>query len=1024
MSLADLSIKRPIMMSMFLLVFALFGLLSFFGMSLDLFPSVDVPYITVQTVYSGAGPKEIETQVTKKIEDEVSSVSQIDQMISYSMEGVSIILIKFEMSKDVDIANQEVKDKVDVIVNSLPDDADLPIVQKLNVNEKPIVEVVLSGNLSNTELYELADKRLKDRFAQIPGVGRVNISGGQEREIQVVMENRTVFQNTLDLNQLSQILNAQNIDIPAGNFQKGNQEFTVRLSGELEDTKTIENLEVPTSYGMKRIKDFAKVVDTGEEIRQRVSYFNYKDSLGSEDAVLLSLVKSTEGNSVDIAQEIKKLIPELETVLPAGVALEIVTNKANFIESSVEDTLVNILMGVILTSLVLLFFLHDIRSTTIVALSMPMSIISAFMIMDLSDFTLNMMSLMGLSTAVGVLVTNSVVVLENIFRHKGMGSASAEAASKGTNEVFIAVVASALTNIAVFLPIAQMTSIVGQFFREFALTVTYATIFSLVISFTLTPMLASLILPDKDTKKHPLGEKLESMFQFWESLYKKSLEYILHSKWRAASVLIVATALFILSLPLAGKIGFEFVPLTDEGDIEIEVELPEGSNLDRMADLFQQIENELKTMPELKYMLVNMGQINEFNVGTNMAVIKAKLVSVKERAHNSEYYADQMIQRLSVVPNARIRVRAVSSLGGSEQPPILFYLMGQDNDEVNRLKNEILAKISDIPGLVNLNTSARIGKPEINLVPDRKKLSDAGLTIYDLAMNVRGAVNGLVATQYKDEGEEYDIRVMMNDASVDSPEEIGNITISTPYGSYRLSQLCELNFKDGYSKIMHNEKFKAIEFSASSSPGIPMGDVVDEITKRIESIDMPSGYRITWGGDAEMMQEAAIDMLRTFIIAIVLTYMLLAAILESLTQPLMILGTVPLALIGVFGGMYITGKTMNIISMLSIVMLLGIVVNNAILMLSYTNELREKGYSVYDALIEACPTKLKPIIMSSIAIILGMLPMALGFGDAGREIREPMGIVAIGGLVVSTFLALFVIPAIYDLTSREKKAHS
>ncbi|ACF15172.1 acriflavin resistance protein [Chloroherpeton thalassium ATCC 35110] len=1024
MTIADLSIKRPIMMSMFLIVFALFGSMAYFGMPLDLFPVVNIPYITVKTTYAGAGPKEIETQITKKIEDAVSSVSEIDQMISYSMEGVSLVMIKFELAKDPDIANQEVKDKVDAIVNNLPDDADIPIVQKYNVNEKPILEVVLSGPLTQTELYELADKRLKDRFAQIPGVAQVNLSGGQEREVQVILDDRTVFQNTIDLNTLSQILSAQNIDIPAGNFKRGNQEYTVRLSGEFEDPKEIADLEVPTSFGMKRIKDIAEVKDTGEEVRQRVSYFNNIEKAGSPDAVLLSLVKNSEGNSVEIAKDVKKVLPEMQASLPAGTQLEIVTDKSVFVESSVEDTLVNILLGIVLTSIVLLFFLHDLRSTTIVAISMPMSILSAFMIMQASGFSLNMMSLMGLSTAVGVLVTNSVVVLENIFRHKEMGNGRVEAASKGTNEVVVAVVASALTNIAVFLPIAQMTSIVGQFFREFALTVTYATIFSLIISFTLTPMLASLLLPEEDKKKHPIGEALEKMFHFWETLYKRSLEAILQSKWRAVGVIATAIILFILSLPLAGKIGFEFVPLTDEGDIDIELELPEGTNLEKTAELLSSVEARLREIPEVKHLLMNLGRINDYNVGTNLVLIKLKLVSVHERSESSEAFTSKIIQMLSDFPDIRLRVRAVSSIGGSEQAPILFYLMGQDNDLVNKYKDEILAKISDVPGLVNLNSSSRSGKPEINLTPDRKKLSDAGLTIYDLAMNVRGAVNGLVSTQYKEQGEEYDIRLMLDDAAVDSPEKIANITLSTSMGSLRLSQLCDIEFKEGYSKIMHKDKFKAVEFSASSAPGVPMGNVVSEINAKIAEIDLPSGYKITWGGDAEMMQDTAVDMLRTFIIAIILTYMLLAAILESFTQPLIILGTVPLAMIGVFGSMYITGKSMNIISMLSIVMLLGIVVNNAILMLSYTNELREKGMSIYDALIEACPTKLKPILMSTIAIILGMLPMAMGFGDAGREIRQPMGIVAIGGLVVSTFLTLFVIPAIYDLTSREKKAQS
>lgn len=1007
------------MITMFLVVFLFFGALAYIGMSVDLMPVVDIPYITVQTTYPGSGPKEIETQVTKKIEDEIASVSKIDEIISYSMEGISLVLIKFEMGKDANIAKQEVKDKIDAILNELPDDAKLPLVQKINLQEEPILDIALTGNLPITELYDLAETQLKDRFAQIEGVARVNLVGGQEREIQIEMNNRTVFQNNINLSQLSQILRAQNLDMPGGNIDKNTQEYSIRLDGEFDDVQSIENLKIPTAFGIKRLKDIAEINDTGEEVRERTTYFNNLSKVSQPDVVLMSIVKNSEGNTVEIAKAIQDRIPQIEQEIPANCKLDIVMDASNFIQSSVNDTLNAIILGIILTGLVLLFFLHDLRSTIIVALSMPMSIISAFLFMQFSGFTLNIMSLMGLSTAVGVLVTNSVVVLENIFRHKAMGNNRSKSASKGTAEVVVAVVASAMTNIAVFLPIAMMSSLVGQFFKEFALAVTYTTIFSLLISFTLTPMLASLILPEHDQKKHPLGHRLEKMFRTWEKVYQKMLTWLLVGKKRALIIIASGITLFIVSLPIGAKIGFEFIPAMDDGDIRIEVELPEGYNLDETANLLQTVEDRLKPFPEVKHLLTTLGRINNMNVATNMALIKVKLVQVKNRNISNEQAASLFIAELDDIPNARLRVMATSSAGGYEGAPILFYMMGQDVEQLEVYKNELLERISTIPGLVNLNTSSRAGKPEIRLNPNRQKIAEAGVTVYDLAMTLRSAITGVVATQYKEDGEEYDIRVIMNDKSVDTPEKIGNLILTSHSGKYRLSQLTEIGFADGYSKIMHKNKYKTIEFSASTSPEVPLGEVTGEIENQLALLEFPPGYQVSWGGDTEMMQETTTDMLRTFLIAILLTYMLLAAILESLTQPLMILGTVPLALIGVFAGMFITGSTMNIISMLAIVMLLGIVVNNAILLLDYTNELRRSGKSVADALIEACPTKLKPILMSTIAIILAMLPMAMGFGDAGREIREPMGIVAISGLIVSTFFTLFIIPAVYRLVSKE-----
>jgi HAE1 family hydrophobic/amphiphilic exporter-1 len=1009
------------MVSMFLVAFVVFGALAYFSLTLNLMPDVEFPVVTVQTVYPGAGPAEIEIQVTKKIEDAVSTVSKIDFIRSFSMEGVSYVIIQFDLDKDVDIGNQEVKDNVNTILNELPRDAELPVITKFDISAFPVLDIVLTGDMSVRDLYDLADKKVKDRFSQVAGVGRVEIKGGVEREIRVELDNRIVMQNSISLQTLAQILAVHNMDIPGGNFKQRSQEYSVRFKGEFNDLDTIEDLEIPTAHGVKKLGRLAEIKDTAAEVRERSTYFNNIDKVREDRVVSLSIIKSPDGNTVEMAEEIKEVIPLIEEELPSGCNLSIVRDASVFIESSVSDTLSNIILGVILTGLVLLFFLHDIRSTLIVATAMPFSIISTFLFVQISDFSLNVMTLMGLSTAVGILVTNSVVVLENIFRYKELGQNRQQAADKGTSEIAVAVIASTMTNIVVFLPIAGMASMVGQFFKEFALTVTYATIFSIIASFTVTPMLAALILPEKDIKKHPIGEKLEAIFHAWEAWYKNILKYILTNRLRSGLVVLISVLIFIISMMfVAPQVGFEFFPFLDEGDIQIQVELPLGYNLNETSALLEEVTERLQKYEAVGHILVTVGSISQIDIGPNLAVVQIKLVAAEERNFSSNEMASKFIKDLSDIPNAQIRVAALSSIGGGGNAPILFYLLGQDDAQLEIYKNDLVSRIKNIEGMINLNTSSRSGKPEISLIPDREKLAMLGLTVFDVAMTLRASLEGVVSSQFREGGNEYDIRVSLSDESVDTPEKIRNIAVITQNGTYRLSQLADIQFTDGYNRILHKDKFKSIEISAYVGPGYALGDIVNEINQEIAKTELAPGYKIDWGGSAKMMQETIIDMLRTFIIALLLTYMLLAAILENLTQPLLILGTVPLALIGVFSALLITGKTMNTVSMMAIVMLLGIVVNNAILLLDYANILRKRGKNVHDALLEAGPTKLKPIIMATIAIILGMLPMALGIGAAGREFRQPMGIVSIGGLVVSTFLALLVIPALYNLTTKSK----
>ncbi len=1021
MNLIKLSVDRPVLTTVILMVFIIFGGLAFNTLNLNNMPKVEIPFVTVTTVYPGAGPKENETLITKKVEDAVSTISQIKRIESYNMDGAAITLLEFDLAKDVDVANQEVKDKVDQILNELPSDAEKPIIQKIDINAAPIMDLILSGEKDSRELYQIASTRLKDRISQITGVADVKITGGQEREIRVELENKVVYQNLISLPQMLELLSSQNIDLPSGTFKLYNKEYSVRVRGKFQNIDELKNLEIPTAFGDKRLAQIANIEDSGKEIRRRAIFFDSESGVSDSNAVRLSIIKSTDGNEVDVSDAVHEALPEILASLPNGVNLKIVSDNSIFTRSSVEDTTSNISLGVILTSIILFLFLFNIRSTIIVALSMPASIISTFLLFQWFDMSLNVMSLMGISVSVGVLVSNSVVVLENIFRHKDMGNTPKDSALKGTSEVAIAVIAATLTNVVVFLPIANMSSMVGMFMKELALAAAFSTLFSLLFSFTLTPMLASLMIR-KDGKVNKLAKKADEFYMMWDNIYRTILAKSLKNKFFSLIIIAVSFVLFIMSVMFFGpKIGFDMMPHSDNGQLQITVELPQEYNIHETGDVLKVMEDKIKSYPGITNIVTELGKITDVNTGTNVARMDVNLVLADKRENKLDYYISSFVNELSVIPNARLITINYKSFGGGGEP-IQFFLMGQDLEVLSSLKNEIFSKIEDIPGLINLDQSSREGKPEITIVPNRKKLSESGITVQEIALTVRAALEGITASKYLEEGEEYDITVTMNDASVDSPEKIGKISIPSRNGNiYRISQLADVNFTKSYSKILHRDKYVAIQFTGSPAPGIPLGNITNEIENRIQEINFPTGYKIKWAGTAEMMKEMVADMSFAFILAMLLTYLLLAAILESFVQPIFILLTVPLAIIGVLGSLYYTGISFAITSLMAIIMLIGIVVNNAILMLDYTNQLvRDQDMKVKDALIAACPTKLKPIIMSTLAIILGMLPLAIGVGSSGVEMRQPLGVVAIGGLLVSTVLTLFVVPAFYYIFEDRK----
>ncbi|NLY75222.1 MAG: efflux RND transporter permease subunit [Firmicutes bacterium] len=1023
MFLSDLSIKRPIMMSMILVALLLFGFIGYRDLPLTLMPDFNLPVVTVQTTYAGASPLETESQITKKIEDEVAAISLVDQIISYSMENVSIVMVQFDLGKDEDVALQEVKDKVDQILNKLPDGANRPIIQKVDISEMPIINIVMEGDLSATEIYDLAENKVKDRLAQVKGVGKVDIVGGEEREIRVELDKRVIYENSISLSQLAGIIAMANQDMPGGNLKEAGQEYAVRLEGKIPTVETLRNLNIPTATGNKKLWQLADVKDSIKEVRQRVTFINNQAKKRTDNSVLLTVVKTPLGNTVETVDAITKILPEIEQELGNGITLTVVSEQGTFVKDVADDAFGNIYQGIILTALILLLFLHDLRSTLIIAISMPLSIIPTFMVMKLLGISLNVLSLMGLSTASGILVANSVVVLESIFRRRNLGDDRKQAAALGTAEVTTAVIASTLTNIIVFLPIGTMPGLAGLILRDLALTITAATLFSILASFTVTPMLAGLILPEESGAKNRFGIAFDRFFKSWEDGYRKLLEFILSSKTRCRLVIVVTVLLFIGTIFIFTKIPFDFMPSQDAGNLKIVVELPLGYELNETAKMLQRIEERVAKHQEVVSLLTTLGKESDLNQGVNLASISVKLVGKDERKLSDKELAALLTKELSNIPGAKIKVSAISGFTTSgSTSPVSFYLRGQDINRLEEYADLLSAKLKKIQGLMNIDTSTRPGKPEITILPDRVKMSDAGITIQELAVLIRASLEGIEVTEYKEGGNEYDIRVVLNKESIPSYEELNNLPVYTKIGTFPIAHFAELKFTSGYNKVMHTDKYTAIQFTADLLPGYALGDMTKAIDQAVKELNLPSGYHLKWGGFADLMYETLGNMAFALVLAIVLCFMLLAATVENFSQPIIIMLTVPLCLIGVAFSLVITGMTLSVVAMFSVIMLVGMVVNSAILILDYTNQLRAEGMDLREALLEACPVKLKAIIMSNLAAILGVLPMAMGIGASGAELRQPLGVATIGGLISATILTLMVIPVVENLIGQKRSA--
>lgn len=1004
-------VRRPVLTTMILVLLVVMGAYSYQRLVIEMMPNVEFPIILVTTVYPGASPAEIESQVTKKIEDEVATIANVKNLTSYSQENVSLVIVEFELETSVDLDAIDVKDKVDAILFELPDGAEKPIIQKFDIGAFPVMEFAVSAPRPLQEVYEIADKVVKERLSRISGVGEVEITGKREREIRVEVDPERLRAYGLSLLEVVAFVRMENLNIPAGHITRGATETTLRLIGEFGDPQEIAGIRLPLrSGGNIPLSEVAVVRDTVEELRESSTY-------NGQPVIGLSVIKRSDGNTVEVAKGVHEALEDLEEILDDDIEVTITSDSSTFVFDSVNDVLSNIMIGIVLTSILLFLFLHDWRQTVVAVISMPVSVIATFLLIERAGFSINIMTLMALGISIGTLVTNSIVVIENITRHVKAGMNPYDAAEHGTSEVAVAVLASTLTNIVVFTPIAFMSGIIGRFFLQFGVTVVFATVFSMIISFTMVPMLSARLLRAKAGEHHREGHLWTRFTEGWDrwyenltSGYRAMLAVFLERRWIP---IVMSIVIFFFAIYLFSFVGGEFMPVMDQDVVVIKLELPAGTSLERTQEVASRIEKRMRGHEEVIGVITKIGGGQR---GVEDADIILRLTKGDERDIKITAFMNLIRRELADLPDASIAVLSEGGGGGGNDADLLIEVLSSNQESLSLVADNVYDIVRETEGLVEVQTSEKAGKPEIVVRPRRRQLAWRGLNPMTVGMILRTAYEGEEAGVYREHGEEYDIRVKYEERSRHDPAYLRDLPIGMPGGgTVPLSDVIVIENRTGESEIRHRDKQRMVEITANVATG-SVSEARALIDKEIAKLEIPSGVRVKYGGMAEVQDESFASIQTAMILAIVLIYIVMAAILESFVHPVTVMITLPLGLIGASFGLFFTGQTINIMSLMAMIMLVGIVVNNAILLLDYTRQLREKGMSVKDALLEACPTRLRPIIMANLAVAVGMIPQAMS--GAGAEYRTPMAVVQIGGVLMSAIFTLFVIPVAYSIMDR------
>jgi HAE1 family hydrophobic/amphiphilic exporter-1 len=990
------------------------GIFSFRRLSIDQFPEVDIPVVTVQTIYPGASPETMEREVTRRLEEAFNPVEGVDRITSISLEGVSQVIVEFELSRDVDLASQDVRAKIEGIRRLLPQDIEQPIVQKFDPSSEPILSLALSSDVQPlVALTSLADETVRRRLEAVRGVGEVRLAGGLEREIRVFLLPERMRAVGVSVPEVLGALRAQNFEAPAGRIERGGTEQLVRVTGRIDDPLAFAQIIVSNREGNPiRLGDVARVEEGSEEERSVAL-------VDGERAVSLDVLKVSGANTVDVADGVKVALAAIEAELPQGTTLTIVRDNSVIIKQSVDDVIHELVIGAILTVIIVMLFLNDWKATVITALALPVSVISSFILMDALGFTLNVLSLMALSLSIGILIDDAIVVIENIVRHRQMGKDHFTAAGVGTREIFLAVVATTLSIVAVFVPVAFMGGIIGRFFFQFGLTVAWAVLVSLFVSFTLTPMLSAWwgVDPHTGGEHGNLLTRTIGRFNGWfdrqAGRYRGVIEWALgHRK----STLALAAASFIGAFLLFPFIGGGFMPETDNSEFAVQFETPEGSSLEYTRGKAEQIGREIGALEGVDYTYTTIGAGATGTV-TNGEVY-VKLTSPGERSLSQDDLMTEARTRIGSLFGAQTAVLDAGGMGGA-QAPLAVEIRGPDVLVLQQLADQVRERMLAIPGVVDVRSSLGELRPEYRINVNRELANEVGLDISQVAASARPFLAGEVATRWEDPtGEERDVVVQVSPEQRRSAEDLATLPIATSRRSgsgattVLLGDVAQIEYGSAPAQIDRKSLQRIVTISGSTTPDLSISEASADIREAVAEIDVPTGYGILLGGETEQLEETVGYVIEAILLAVILIFLILASQFESVTQPFAIMLSLPLSLVGVLLALLLTNNTLNIMSMIGVIMLFGLVTKNAILLVDNANERRSRGKDRHVALVEAGAVRLRPIIMTTLAMIFGMLPIALALGEGGG-FRAPMARAVIGGLITSTMLTLVVVPVAY-----------
>jgi HAE1 family hydrophobic/amphiphilic exporter-1 len=1013
MFISDTAIRRPVLTVVAMLALVVFGLVALLQLDTDEFPEINAPIVVVAIPYPGASPDVVEREVIEPIEEVISGISGVDRMTSSSLDGFGNIIVEFVFEKDPQQASQEIRDEISGIRNDLPQEMEEPILTRFDPADQPIVSLTLSSpGLSGAELTRMADPGITRRLRGISGVAQVDLVGEVEREMVVEIRPRDLQSSGVSVFQLVQALQSQNLASPVGRLEGALDERTIRLKGRLESPADFKQLTISQANGrIVRLGDVADVRDATEEPRSAALF-------DSEEAVGINIVKSRGYSTTAVAQEIRDRVDEIQKTLPAGVRLRVVSDAGVRVANSVNSVQETLLEGAALTVLVVFVFLNSWRSTVITGLALPVSVLAAFVAVWAFGFTLNTMSLLGLSLAIGVLIDDAIVVRENIVRHVEMGKDHYKAAFDGTNEIGLAVTATTLSIVVVFVPIAFMPGIAGQWFKPFGLTIVCSVLVSLFVSFSLDPML-SAYWPDPHLpmEKRPLLSRLLGRFNLWfdrrADNYKHVIAWALDH--RVAMVALAMAAFWgALAVPYYGLIGSQMAPDTDESEFLVSIETPPGSNLAYTRRKAEEVAQIALRRPEVVYAYSSVGGQGE---AVDEGSVFVKLTPKHERTRKQiEVIADL---RTDMVKLSGVSASIATGFSDPGQKQIALQLQGPNAGELARLADLIVAQVRTVPGAVDVGLSTKGQKPELDVQVDRGLAGSLGITVGEVAQALRPAFAGIDAGDWIDpSGETRDVTIRLPAASrtVVADLESLPLVVSGPQGSSTipLGQVAKIVPSVGPARIDHLNRERVITVEANTE-GRPLSEVVNAIMAKVSAtVDLPTGYTLSQGGEAEESGEIFLQMFIALGIAIMLMYLVLVVQFGSFLEPLAILLSLPLSLIGVVLGLLLTGGTMNIMSMIGVLLLMGIVAKNAILLIDFAKWSEEAGMERREALIQAGRVRLRPILMTTFALIAGMIPVALGSGEGG-DFRAPLGIAVIGGVITSTLLTLLVIPTVYEI---------